>query len=218
MEAKRGCHNWRPGFAPASAACHPRGLSTRGIVGWDGDMGFLHQLQLKMERAYLERSHARERRRGVGREWEAWAAEHGFEYRENGPDLVGRWILPLEKGVEAYRYVLSGTVRGVDFVAFVYEGVWNSSPKSESYDEIRDAYLLAKLPRAPSRQVLERGAEKTIADFGIHLRDNYRAEFFGSEWLVLRRPGFHDPRRLAQHADLLARMIIEAPPALWSEA
>jgi hypothetical protein len=181
-------------------------------------MGFLRPLRLKMERAYLERSHAREHRRGVGNEWEAWAAEHCFEYREDSPDLVGRWIPPLEKGVEAYRYMLSGTVRGLDIVAFVYEGVWNSSPKGESYDEICEAYLLARLPRAPSRHVLERGADKTIADFGIHLRDNYRAEFLGSEWLALRRPGFHDPRRLGQHVDLLARMIVDAPPTLWSES
>jgi hypothetical protein len=181
-------------------------------------MGFLRELQRKMEQRYLERSGARERRRGVGREWEAWADEQGFEYREECPELVGRWFPPLSQGVEAYRYMLSGTVRGLDIVAFVHQGVRNPSSKGETYDQICEAYVMARLPRAPSRQVLERGAEKTIAGFGIHLRDNYEAEFLGSEWLVLRRSGFHDPRRLAQHIDLLVRMIIDGPPTLWSES
>lgn len=181
-------------------------------------MGFVHQLRLKMERGYLERSHSRERRRGVGAQWEAWAAEHGFDYREEAPELVGRWMPPFEKGVEAYRYVLSGTVRGLDVVAFIREAVWSSSLKSDVYNDVRDAYLMVRLPRPPSRAVLERGADKIIADFGVHLRDGYRAEFLGTEWLVVLRSGPHDPRRLAQHVDLLTRMVNEAPPDLWSRS
>jgi hypothetical protein len=179
-------------------------------------MGLFDRLQQRMERSHLERSHASQRRR-VGDEWRAWAAEHGFEYDEERPDLVGRWLPPVAIGTETYWDVLSGPVRGRDVVAFVRQAVRDRSLKRDTYDEICDAYVMARLPRAPSRSVLERGADRLIGDFGIHLRDNYRAEFIGSEWLALYRPGFHDPRRLALHTDLLVRMIIDAPSTLWSD-
>ena len=180
-------------------------------------MGLFDRLQHGMERSRLERSRARQRRHGVVDEWRAWAAEHGFVYDEERPDLVGRWLPPLPKATETYWDVLSGNVRGHDVVAFVHQAVRDRSVKSDTYDEICEAYVMAKLPHAPSRSVLARGAGRVIGDFGVHLRDDYRAEFNGSEWLAVCRPGFHDPRRLALHMDLLARMIIDAPPALWSD-
>jgi hypothetical protein len=172
----------------------------------------------KVEAAQLSSEHRRDRAKGRDRDWSAWAAEHGFTYREDAPDLVGRWFPGFDLGVEAYHHVLAGRVDGIEMVAFVHERIWQTGPKEGQYHNEREAYLVARLPAAPSGAVLERGAERTINDFGVHLRDNYRADFIGSEWLTFHKSGFHDPRRLALHAGLLARLINDAPASVWAGA
>jgi len=181
-------------------------------------MGIFHRLEQLLQRSYLNKDYRRENRRGVSREWRAWAFDHGFDFREEDPSLVGRWFAPFDKGVEAYRDVLSGTVRGIDMIAFVRDRVWSETAKQDYFDETRTAYLIAKLPRPPSETVLDRGADHTIAAFGVQMRDNYAAEFLGPDWLAFRRIGSHDPNRLALAADMLARLIIDAPPTVWSHA
>jgi hypothetical protein len=181
-------------------------------------VGLFRRWRRKVEAAQLSSQHRRDRTKGRDREWSAWAAENGFDYREDAPDLAGRWFPAFDRGVEAYHHVLTGRVDGIEMFAFVHERIWETGPKEEQYHNEREAYLVARLPGAPSEAVLERGAERTINDFGVHLRDNYGADFIGTEWLALHKGGFHDQRRLALHAGLLARLIKDAPPSVWAGA
>lgn len=179
-------------------------------------MAMLKRLRQKLDRRYLDTRHAREDRRGIAAEWQRWAAEHSFQFVLEEPSLAGEFLPSFDEGVETYRYVMRGQIRGLDMIAFERDRVWPSSYRSDVSADQRESYLIVRLPRHPSQRVLDRGASRLFADFGVHLADDYEPDFIGVDWLAIHRSRSHDPKRLALHADLLAQLVALAPSDVWS--
>jgi hypothetical protein len=182
------------------------------------EVGVFKSLRRKLDQSDLDARHAREDKRGVGERWQRWALDNGFRYESEDPSLAGQFLQRFDEGVESYRHVMRGQVRGLDMIVFEHDRVWPTSGKSGVGSDQREAYLVVRLPRHPSQRVLDRGASRLFADFNVHLADNYQPDFLGTGWLAIHRSRSHDPKRLALHADLLAQLVALAPEDVWSDA
>jgi hypothetical protein len=145
--------------------------------------------------------------------WGAWAAQHGWTYQQDAPELIGRFVPPAEKGAERYHHLLRTQLHGLDVMAFQRGWHWYDGHNQDSQGSLR-AYVVVHLPGSPPAEVVAMGVEKALRQLGGTIPAEHDVALQGDD-LVANRSGGLDIRRLQSVAELLTLQISAVPASFW---
>src|SRR4051812_12319785 len=140
-------------------------------------------------------------------DWQRWAAEHGWSFQADAPELAGRWVDRID-GPEEYRYLMSSALHGRAVTSF--ERAAHPHVRDDEARTLMYAYIVVALPAPPVERYAAMGPDRTVREFGVEMPRDYAATFVGAD-LVACRAGHHRPSTLLREADLFALLVALAP-------
>ena len=147
---------------------------------------------------------------------EMWAAEHGWTYQAEAPELAGRYAPVYSQGLELYHHLLVTELHGLRTIAFEHRtSSWERRAPGESGVKKRvSALIVMQLPGRPPDEFVNMGPEKAIRKLGGTVPNRVYLKLVGHE-VVAQQDRSLEPSSLIEHSELLALQFTAVPASFW---
>jgi hypothetical protein len=149
-----------------------------------------------------------------GPDWQGWAEQRGFNFEEEAPELVGKWLPPFDGTDEQYVNVVSGRWRTLEFQAFTH-GTYRRPHGGVESTSSSNGYLVVTLPGGLPPDVAALTPDDAFALLGGKIPSGLDFTFRPPDHLFGVATGNWTPELLEGVLENLALQIEAAPPELW---
>ena len=122
------------------------------------------------------------KRSATSPDWQAWASQKNWAYRDPASDLAGRFYPPPTSpgSGEEYPFAVQGTHGRLTFVCFARR-VWTHQHRAERNATVN---LAVRLPHTPRPDLRAMPAEHAFRSFGASLAGRFGYDWHGDNWLL----------------------------------
>ena len=151
-----------------------------------------------------------------GPDWEAWAAQHGWTFEAQAPDLGGVFhpVPAGDRQGEEYHHVVRGSMHGVGFIVFTRTS-WGAPKGATQGNYQHDPHLAIELPRAVAPALLAMSPADAFASLGGSLVGPWNFRWHGDRWLV-GAGHVTAPVQVEQSLEQVGVQIGGAPATVWA--
>ena len=158
------------------------------------------------------------KRAAKGHDWQNWAAERGYMYEAEAPELAGRFFPPPPGGDtgEKYLNVMRGVTGGRPFFAFQRQ-MWGRPRGGGHRNYEMTACLALQLPGRPRPDLAALEPEQAFRQVGSTVSGAWQWRWVEPDWLVGTKNAMN-PQQLEGELAVKAEQLAAADPSAWQSS